>query len=225
MPTLINMVPSHSGIIVENTLIYHQDILKLLHNDSVEFLFSIVVYSSYSYVRKTFSKEIQKTILGMYRSSTSDQIVHLFLAPHLHSSTFDLFLLEDLPHLSNFHKTNLLDYQHLPEGKSVYKNAGNIIPTILNQEHCICDQAETQHVLDSHRYDSLMSTHAQTCLLAENLKALGLLDDITERKLKVCSEITFIFYDTEALNKIYVNMLDDTFYNQYEFKNDFTSEP
>ncbi len=107
----------------------------------------------------------------MYRSSTSDQIVHLFLTPHLHPPTFDLYLLEDMPLPANFNKTNLLDYQHLPEGKSVYKNSGNKIPTILNQEHCICDHAKTQHVLDSRQYDSLMSTHAQTSLLVKNLKA------------------------------------------------------
>jgi hypothetical protein len=135
-PSLINIAPVHSGILVENTFIYHHDILKLLHNEKVEFPFCVVVYSAYSYVRKSFSKEIQKTILGMYCSSTSDQVVHLFLVPKLHSPTFDLFLLEDLSLPPCFHKTSLLDYQHLTEGKPVFKGAGNKVPTVLNQEHC-----------------------------------------------------------------------------------------
>jgi len=224
-PSLINIAPEPSGILVNNTFIHHHDILKLLNNDKVDFSFSLVVYSAYSYVRKTFSKEIQKTILGMYCSSTSDQIVHLFLVPKLHSTAFDLFLLEgDLPLPPSFHKTSLLDYQHLTEGKPIFKGTGNKVPTVLNQEQCLCDHDETQYVLDSHRYDTLMSTHAQTRLLTENLKALGLLDKLTERKLKVCSEISFLSYDTEALNKAYVESLDDTFYNQYEFNNNFTDK-
>jgi hypothetical protein len=224
-PTLINITPQRPPIIVENTPIHHSDILKLLQNDAVEFPFSVVVYSSYSYVKKTFFKKIQDTVLGMYRSSTSDQILHLFLAPHLDTSTFDLFTLDAMPYPVNFHKNDILHNQHLTEGKSIFKNSGDKIPTVLNQEHCICDHPETQIVLDSHRYESLISTHAQTRLLSENLKALGLLDDITERKLKICSEISFLSYDTEALNKPYVNMSDETFYNQYEFNNDFKSEP
>ncbi len=58
-PSLINIAPVNSGILVENTFIHHHDILKLLQNEKVDFPFSIVVYSAYSYVRKTFSKEIQ----------------------------------------------------------------------------------------------------------------------------------------------------------------------
>ncbi len=192
----------------------------MLQNEKVHFSVSIVIYSSYSYVRQTYVKEIQKNVIRKYKSTTSDKTLHLFLAPNL-TNSFNLFILNSIKDPISFNPNDVLNNQHLNEGITMYRKQKNNTQTTLNQENCICDHPETQQNWNYPRYENLTSTYFQTRFLYENLKAIGLLDELLERKLKICSEISFLSFDTEALNKEYLNLTDGTFYDQFEFKNDF----
>jgi hypothetical protein len=80
-----------------------------------------------------------------------------------------------------------------------------------------------EELWDIPKYDDLANTHFQTRFLYENLRGIGLLNTHLERVLKVCSEISFLSYDTEALNRQLINPHDGTFFDEFEFKNHFSN--
>jgi hypothetical protein len=151
------------------------------------------------------------------------------MAPHLDYNKFDLFILDTFSNNNiSFNPKNILANQHLFEGKRVLKylkKLSNDTQSVLDQTHCVCDHHETQNIWKLPRYQNLASTHFQTRFLYENLEALGLLDSLLKRKLKICSEISFLSFDTEALNKNYIDTLTDTMYNTFDLKNEFNNLP
>jgi hypothetical protein len=228
-PCLIDQSPLTAVTLNDKISIDHKTISKILQNEPVDFPISLLIYTNYQYVKVTHTKEISKHIIKKYENPTSNHVLHLFLAPHLPTTTyststytFDLFQLTLIKDSGLFHPNDILNYKHLTEGKSVYQTNSSKSGPLLNQDHCICDHPDMEELWDIPKYADLANTHFQTRFLYENLKALGLLNTYLERALKVCSEISFLSYDTEALNRQIINLHDGTFYDEFNFENHFS---
>lgn len=231
-PHLINLQPPNQNtdfLTVDNTPIFYADITKLLHRTPVKFPFSFIIFSSYSFVKTSFQKQIKNTIVSKYKcdSSTSNKMWSFFIAPHVDKPTFSLYIL-DLPTTNSwlFNPKDILSHSHLIEGKKVKSSIDSQhekVNPVLDQEFCVCDHAETQAIWKLPRFDNLASTYFQSRFLLENLEALGLLNTLLKRRLKVCSEISFLSYDTEALNQSYVSNLDSTLYDTSKMTNSFSN--
>ena len=235
-PCLIDLPPplqiplSTTVTYIKNISINHENILNLLQNKLADFPVSLVIYSTYRYVKLSHTKEIPNHIIKKYENPASDQIIHLFLVPQLPNRvtrntftyTFHLFELNCINSSELFHPNDIFNYKHLTEGKFIHRTNNPKCVPLLNQDHCICDHPDMEELWDIPKYANLANTHFQTRFLYENLKAIGLLTTHLERVLKVCSEISFISYDTEALNRQLINPEDGTFYDEFEFKNHFS---
>ena len=232
-PCLIDLPPlSTESTTIDNITFYHADILKLLQNKPVDFSISLIIYSTYKYVRTTYTKEIQNHVIRKYDNLASNKVLHLFLAPHVNTTptskafsdcNFSLFHLKDIKAPELFHPNDIFTYKHLTEGKSVHQSNDSKSVPLLNQDFCICDHPDMEELWNIPKYVDLANTHFQTRFLYENLKAVGLLENQLERVLKVCSEISFLSYDTEALNRQLLNPQDGTFYDEFEFTNHFSN--
>jgi hypothetical protein len=229
-PCLIDLPLLPAVTTIENIVIDHGDILKLLRNEPVDFPVSLVIYSTYRYVKSTYTKEIPNHIIRKYENPASNKKLHIFLAPHLPTTitatisayTFNLFKLDFITESQPFHPNDIFNHKHLTEGKSVYQATKSKSVPLLNQDHCICDHPDMEELWGIPKYVDLANTHFQTRFLYENLRAIGLLNEHLERILKICSEISFLSYDTEALNRLLINPQDGTFYDEFEFKNHFS---
>ncbi len=144
-PLLINQLANFNFYHKSEPVTMH-DINAILTKKPVENKsFSILLYSTSSYVRSCHTKIISNNIIG-YLQNNSEDILHLFLTPHLHGPAFDVHALNGFPSMKNitFNPKNLLCNTHITEGK--YDSITNSHPNkeLLNQEHCICEHPDTE---------------------------------------------------------------------------------
>jgi hypothetical protein len=142
-PLLINELPNFN-FYHKSEPVTLQDINNILNQKPIEKSFSIALYSTSSYVRSCHSKIISKHLVG-HLQNNSDDTLHLFLTPHLHSSTFDIYKL-DLSTTNNiaFNIKNIYSNTHKTEGKFSHKSNSRPNKDLLNQEHCVCEHQDTK---------------------------------------------------------------------------------
>ena len=142
-PLLINQV-SNFNFYHNSQPVTLQDINDILKKNPMEKTFSIILYSTSSYVRSNHSKVISKHIVG-HLPNNSEDILHLFLSPHLHGSTFDVYKL-DFSSNNNItlNNKNLYHNTHITEGIYDFKTNLRANKEMLNQEHCICEHPDTE---------------------------------------------------------------------------------
>lgn len=143
-PLLINQLPNFNFSFQSEPVTLH-DIESILKHKHVEKPFSIVLYSTPTFVRSQHIKSISKNIIGHYNNNNSESILHLFLIPHLHGSTYDIYVLE-LPTNNNiiFNRKNVFSNTHLTEGKYEFKSNSRPNKDMLNQSYCICEHPDTE---------------------------------------------------------------------------------
>jgi len=123
------------------------DINAILKNQKIieKKSFSIALYSTSSYVKSCHTKIITDSNIG-YLENESDDILHLFLTPHLHGPTFDVHILDNFPSTNRivFNQKNNLSNTHITEGKYIFKTNSNPNKELLNQNFCICEHPDTE---------------------------------------------------------------------------------
>ena len=143
-PFLINIYPLQS-VVFENKLITNNDVINILHSEPVNFPFNIKVYTSYSYLRHTWTKQIQFNIIGEFLCN-NEITLHLFLTPHLNNGNFNLNIIENISTNINLKKQNIFSNSNLTEGNKIYHSKIESNKEPLNQENCICDHSDTKRV-------------------------------------------------------------------------------
>ncbi len=143
-PILINQLPNFNFHYKSEPVTLH-DIESILKQKPTETKsFSITLYSTSTYVKSCHTKVISENIVGHLPSDSKDTL-HLFLMPHLHGSTFDVHVLEELTSKNiGFNQKNVYCNTHITEGKYEFKNPSQTNKEILNQDHCICEHPDTE---------------------------------------------------------------------------------
>ena len=141
-PLLINNLPNFN-FVFNSEPISICDINSILNHQQIEKSFSIVLYSTMTYVRTTHTTVISKNIIGHYQGN-SNEILHLFLTPHLHGPTYDIHVLDLPTNNIKFNRKNVFSNTHLTEGKYEFKNHTRPNKEMLNQNHCICEHPDTE---------------------------------------------------------------------------------
>lgn len=206
---------------IENILQCHQEPLGC----------SVMLHALPNYSPHTSRKKLLKHVIGTHTQAGKPEILHILLTPHLNSNDFGLSVIpwqhpiNTLP-VKNC-KKNFLTVPHMMEGVKIESNSPKTIDdSVLNQEFCICEQDSLPYFNPKElqlQGDKLASRFFQTTLLYENLEAVGLLSDSLRLKLKICSLISYVSYDTESLNKTFFDQLDID--NNLTFDNAFQSVP
>ena len=142
-PLLINQLPNFN-FSFQSEPVTLPDIESILKHKHVEKPFSIVLYSTPTYVRSQHITTINKNIIGHYNNSASKNILHLFLIPHLHGSTYDIYVLELPANNIMFNRKNVFSNTHLTEGKYEFKSNSRPNKDMLNQSYCICEHPDTE---------------------------------------------------------------------------------
>lgn len=141
-PVLINQLPNFNFYHKSEPITLH-DINCILRQKPIEKLFSIALYSTSSYVKSSHSKVITKHIIGHLKNN-SKEILHLFLTPHLHGQSFDVYILDLSTNNIQFNSKNIYSNTHITEGKSNFKFHSRNNKELLNQNHCICEHPDTE---------------------------------------------------------------------------------
>ena len=143
-PYLINTY-ANKTICYEGHIIGSSDIQNILSLRPVEFPFSIIIYTAFSFTKTIYHKKIYNSIIGNFRIN-SEKTIHIFLTPQIESSQFCLSLLNvssDNP--KDIDMKSIYSNPHLTESKSCYTiNEHSSNQDILNQNFCVCDHPETQ---------------------------------------------------------------------------------
>lgn len=105
--------------------------------------FSIALYSTSSYVKSCYTKIISKHIIG-YLKNESNDILHLFLIPHLYQPTFDVYTLDSFASNVNFNPKNIFSNTHITESEYLFKTSSGPNKKLLNQDHCVCEHPDTE---------------------------------------------------------------------------------
>jgi hypothetical protein len=143
-PYLINTY-TDTTICYEEHIINSLDIQNILSLRPVEYPFSIIIYTAFSFLKTIYRKKIYNSIIGNFINN-SGKTIHIFLTPQIESSQFYLNLLDvTLDNPQNIDMKSIYSNPHLTESKSCYtlkKQSSN--QDILNQNFCVCDHPETQ---------------------------------------------------------------------------------
>jgi hypothetical protein len=186
----------------------------LMKQNIIDYPFNINFYTSYSYISQTYLKQIN--YIGGYFQSKDLSTFHLFLSPDLQNNFKMCFITFPATLTKN---TTIQNYslQHIVERKKIkLENKQNKVERVLNQESCICDHPQTQRIFlpANNSFKSLTSINSQKYFLYENLLSFGILNKDFNDRLNLCSEISLICFDTEALNKsIFNNTVTDSLQN------------
>ena len=120
------------------------DINCILKQKPIEKTFSIALYSTSSYVKNSHCKVIAKHVVGHLKNN-SENILHLFLTPHLNGQTFDVCVLLNLSNNNIvFNQKSAYSNTHMTEGKYNFKYHSRPNKELLNQNHCICQHPDTE---------------------------------------------------------------------------------
>jgi hypothetical protein len=143
IPVLINQLSNFNFHYKSEPVTLHE-INAILKKTSIENKsFSIALYSTSSFVKSSHTKVINNATIG-YLQNESQDILHLFLTPHLHDPGFDVFVL-DLPSNNfTFNQKNVYCSPHKTEGKYHFKKHSQPNKEIFNQEYCICEHPDTE---------------------------------------------------------------------------------
>jgi hypothetical protein len=141
-PLLINQLPNFDFRFKSEPVTLH-DIDSILKHKHVEKPFSIALYSTTKYVQSTHINTISKNVIG-HLQNNSEHILHLFLIPHLHGPTYDIYVLELSTNNILFNRKNVFSNTHLTEGKYEFKSHSRPNKDMLNQNHCICEHPDTE---------------------------------------------------------------------------------
>lgn len=215
-PVLIDEC-SKQDIIFKNEIITHELIHKVLQNEPLQLSFSIAIYSSFTYVRKEHHNVIQKNIIGLFNNDQSNDIIHLFLTPHLCDTSFNIHRIftDQQVKTEEFNKKNIYSNNHIIEGGKIVQNKTEVNNNSLNQDFCICEHPDTERYFSPNKktFKNLASSANQKNFLIENLgmfknflylyiavhscssfplESCGLLTDLLQIKLKICSEISML---------------------------------
>ena len=88
-------------------------------------------------MKSCHTKIISENIVG-HLPSESEDTLHLFLMPHLHGYTFDVYVLEELTSKNiGFNQKNVYCNTHITEGKYEFKNPSQTNKEILNHFYYI----------------------------------------------------------------------------------------
>jgi len=141
-PILINQLANFDFHYKSEPVTLH-DIDAILKQQPLEKSFSIALYSTSSFVRSNHVKVISEHIVGHLKNDSAT-ILHLFLTPHLHDPSFDVYVLDFSTNNITFNQKNVYCNTHITEGKYLFNNRFQPNKEILNQEHCICEHPDTE---------------------------------------------------------------------------------
>jgi hypothetical protein len=144
-PLLINQLPNFNFDFQSEPVTRH-DIDSILKHKHIEKSFSIILYSTTTYVRKTHIKTINKHVIGQLQNNSSKHTLHLFLTPHLQGPDYDIYVLNVTSTKNSvvFNRKNVFSNTHLTEGKYDFKSRSRPNKDMLNQDHCICEHPDTE---------------------------------------------------------------------------------
>lgn len=144
-PILINL-PLYHSIIFQNETVTKEDIISILKNQSLSFNFTIVIYSSHTFIRQNYQKQISNNTIGMH--NRNETVLHLFLTPHLDTYSFSISILENMNYYNKFSLQNNISVPHLMEGvKITHANMDKSKKEeMLSEEYCICQHPDTQFI-------------------------------------------------------------------------------
>jgi hypothetical protein len=142
-PLLINQLPNFDFNFQSEPVTRH-DIDSILKHKHIEKSFSIVLYSTPTYVRTTHMKTISKHVIGQLQNNSKHSL-HLFLTPHLQGPDYDICVLSvTSTNRMVFNRKNVFSNTHLTEGKYEFKSHSRPNKDMLNQDHCICEHPDTE---------------------------------------------------------------------------------
>jgi hypothetical protein len=214
-PYLIDQ-PLQTNITVDNYTINYHNLKDIIFKKSQKYPFNINLYTAYTFLTKKSTKKIFENLIGKYFDSNNNKSLNLFISPSLNNE-FNLSLLSISDPSIDKTISKYITLKTMTERKKIKIQKDNF-EVKINQENCVCDHPLTQRIFlpPNKSYKSLASPQFQKFLLYENLIAFGMLDDNTKKIFKICSEISFLSFDTESLNKnLYNNII-------HELSNDFT---
>lgn len=141
-PILINL-PQMENINHQNTVITTKHIYDIVKHTSPPFPFSVILYSTYSYVTKHHTKKIQNSIVGFYQNSNDpEHTIHIFLSPHFSSIRMSVLNWDLNTHHLNI--KNIYSHTRPTEGIKINGVIPHINRDLLNQNYCICEHPDTQ---------------------------------------------------------------------------------
>jgi hypothetical protein len=209
-PCLINY-PIINNIQNKNIFITYHDIDNILNKKKVNLTFNIFLYTSYNFLSKKSINQLQNNLIGKHFFSEKAESFNLFLTPYMEQNKFYISVLSDiaLPNNQFNLKPNFHSLRSLNEFKRISnkQNQEQNLEKTLNQEFCICDHDTTQRIFlpPNNSYKCLTSTESQKFFLYEHLQAFNLLNNRLNTILKICSELSFLSFDVESLNKSFYN--------------------
>ena len=144
-PILINL-PQYHSVLFQNQTVTKEDIISILNNRSVTFNFTIVIYSSYNFLRQNYQKQISNNTIGMHNRNKI--VLHLFLTPHLRTYSFSISILKNMNYYNKFSLQNNISVPHLMEGEKIthanMEKSKN--EEMLSEEYCMCQHPDTQFI-------------------------------------------------------------------------------
>lgn len=141
-PILINQLPNFNFNHQSETITLC-DINDILKQKKINKKISVALYSTSSFVKSCHVRIISKHIVGHLKNS-SENMVHLFLTPHLHAPTFDVYILDFSANNITFNQKNVYCNTHITEGKFDFNNPSPPNKGLLNQDYCICEHPDTE---------------------------------------------------------------------------------
>lgn len=190
-PMLSNLKPCDE-IPFEHQIVTKGDIINIIQNNAINLDFTVILFTSYSYVTNCSHKKITQNVVGVYEKK--EPAVCIFITPHLNSFNFSLSILPKLRPEHGLNLKNNFSISHLSEGNALPYRNQSMKEEVLNEDYCICQHPDTQFipVKKLGEFTQLAPKRTQKFLLYENLKSLGLLSSKLQVILKICSEISFI---------------------------------
>ena len=143
-PVLIN-VPLTTHIQHQNQLITLDHCIDIVRDTQVNSppSFSIVIYTSYTFVHEQYTHKLQEGIIGYHKAPTDDpSMLHLFITGF--RSTANMCILDNTHLNTSFNLKNIYSSARITEGHKIEPSSERINQTLLNQEHCICQHPDTQ---------------------------------------------------------------------------------
>jgi hypothetical protein len=229
-PSLINY-PIIKYIKIDNDYITQKVIQNVLKNNHVNYSYNIFLYTSYNFLSKKTINQLQNNLIGKYFSAKNNNSINIFLTPSINNNNFYMSFLKDVTLPNN--KFNLKPNFHSVKSMNQFKKIenqqkNNTIETSLNQEFCICDHTTTQRIFlpPNNSFKNLSSTNSQKFFLIEHLQSFNLLDAKLNTILNICSELSFLSFDTESLNKILLTDIINSLSNNFIscFGNEYLSK-
>lgn len=224
----------YNNITIDNYNINYFSLKDIITRKSPTYPFNINLYTAYEFVTEKYPKKIFKNLLGKYFNSENNKTVNLFISCSLNrvfqftilpDPTIDKTSFSKYPSLNTLTERKKIKIKQEKDKQTLDELEELKEKTVLNQENCICEHPLTKEGIslpENKSFKSLAAPRFQKFLLYENLLIFGFLDDKTKKILKICSEISFLSFDTESLNKgLYNNVMSDVF---DDFANEFNKE-